>query len=234
MSLRDEARPLRTVLFCAGDQPADVERGFLSGADSIVIDLEEPRTPFTEADARGGPGPGAGIPRRRATDRAARVRPRAAAIHGSDVEGSAGRHRGPPRRASSCPRSRGPPTSTPPMHCSGAWRSRPGCPMGSHRHLPDPRDGAGAPPGLRDRHRVGPGCLHGRRRLPLRRHPPGPRVPVDGGRSRDAVPALEGPRRRPGRRHPLPDQRDVGRRSRRRGRPPRPGARSCASSATTG
>ena len=41
-------RPLRTVLFCAGDQPGDIERGMTSGADSIVIDLEEPRTPFPE------------------------------------------------------------------------------------------------------------------------------------------------------------------------------------------
>jgi citrate lyase subunit beta/citryl-CoA lyase len=49
MTLRDAVRPLRTVLFCAGDQPADIARGFASGADSIVIDLEEPCTPFTEA-----------------------------------------------------------------------------------------------------------------------------------------------------------------------------------------
>jgi citrate lyase subunit beta/citryl-CoA lyase len=45
-----DCRPLRTVLFCAGDQPADIERGLSSGADSIVIDLEEPRTPFPEAE----------------------------------------------------------------------------------------------------------------------------------------------------------------------------------------
>jgi citrate lyase subunit beta/citryl-CoA lyase len=43
-------RPLRTVLFCAGDQTADIERGLASGADSIVIDLEEPRTPFPESE----------------------------------------------------------------------------------------------------------------------------------------------------------------------------------------
>jgi citrate lyase subunit beta/citryl-CoA lyase len=47
---RSDARPLRTVLFCAGDQPADIERGLVSGADSIVIDLEEPRTPFPESE----------------------------------------------------------------------------------------------------------------------------------------------------------------------------------------
>jgi citrate lyase subunit beta / citryl-CoA lyase len=45
-----DCRPLRTVLFCAGDQLADIERGLASGADSIVIDLEEPRTPFPETE----------------------------------------------------------------------------------------------------------------------------------------------------------------------------------------
>jgi citrate lyase subunit beta / citryl-CoA lyase len=51
------ARPLRTVLFCAGDQPDEIAAGYASGADSIVIDLEEPRSPITEAhrqDARRG------------------------------------------------------------------------------------------------------------------------------------------------------------------------------------
>jgi citrate lyase subunit beta/citryl-CoA lyase len=46
---RAGVKPLRTVLFCAGDQPQDIERGLASGADSIVIDLEEPRTPFPES-----------------------------------------------------------------------------------------------------------------------------------------------------------------------------------------
>jgi citrate lyase subunit beta/citryl-CoA lyase len=45
-----DVRPLRTVLFCGGDRPDDIERGFASGADSIVIDLEEPRTPFPESE----------------------------------------------------------------------------------------------------------------------------------------------------------------------------------------
>jgi citrate lyase subunit beta/citryl-CoA lyase len=52
---KDDARPLRTVLFCAGSEADDIREGFESGADSIVIDLEEPRTPFSEAqreDAR--------------------------------------------------------------------------------------------------------------------------------------------------------------------------------------
>lgn len=46
---RNGVRPLRSVLFCAGDQVDDIERGLASGADSIVIDLEEPRTPFPES-----------------------------------------------------------------------------------------------------------------------------------------------------------------------------------------
>ena len=45
---RETAPPLRSVLFVAGDQPADIERAWTSGADSMVIDLEEPRTPFPE------------------------------------------------------------------------------------------------------------------------------------------------------------------------------------------
>jgi citrate lyase subunit beta / citryl-CoA lyase len=45
---RERARPLRTVLFCAGDQEADLAAAHRSGADSMVVDLEEPRTPFPE------------------------------------------------------------------------------------------------------------------------------------------------------------------------------------------
>ena len=46
---REHAPPLRSVLFVPGDQPGDLERAWTSGADSLVIDLEEPRTPFPEA-----------------------------------------------------------------------------------------------------------------------------------------------------------------------------------------
>jgi citrate lyase subunit beta/citryl-CoA lyase len=52
---KNDAKPLRTVLFCAGSEEEDIREGYASGADSIVIDLEEPRTPFSEAqrdDAR--------------------------------------------------------------------------------------------------------------------------------------------------------------------------------------
>src|SRR4051794_13659590 len=63
-------RPLRTVLFAAGDDENEVAAALESGADSVVIDLEEPRTPCTEdvrEQARGlthklldevSPGPG--------------------------------------------------------------------------------------------------------------------------------------------------------------------------------
>jgi citrate lyase subunit beta/citryl-CoA lyase len=44
----DDARPLRSVLFCAGDDEADVAAALASGADAVVIDLEEPRTPCTD------------------------------------------------------------------------------------------------------------------------------------------------------------------------------------------
>ena len=43
------ARPLRTVLFCAGTEEAEIRETFASGADAIVIDLEEPCTPINEA-----------------------------------------------------------------------------------------------------------------------------------------------------------------------------------------
>ncbi len=41
-------RPLRTVLFAPGDDEAEVAAALRSGADSVVIDLEEPSTPCTE------------------------------------------------------------------------------------------------------------------------------------------------------------------------------------------
>ena len=44
-----EVRPLRTVLFAAGDDEPGVTAAVESGADSVVIDLEEPSTPCTEA-----------------------------------------------------------------------------------------------------------------------------------------------------------------------------------------
>jgi citrate lyase subunit beta/citryl-CoA lyase len=48
MSTREAVAPVRTVLFSAGDQAEGIRAAHASGADSIVIDLEEPRTPFRE------------------------------------------------------------------------------------------------------------------------------------------------------------------------------------------
>src|SRR5580704_13535791 len=47
---KSDARPLRTVLFAAGSDLNEIEEAYSSGADSIVIDLEEPRTPFPEPE----------------------------------------------------------------------------------------------------------------------------------------------------------------------------------------
>lgn len=68
----DEVRPLRSVLFCAGDDAADVSAALASGADAVVIDLEEPRTPCTDEvrerarrvarAALDGTAPGPGMP----------------------------------------------------------------------------------------------------------------------------------------------------------------------------
>ena len=47
-------RPLRSVLFARGDDRESLEKAVASGADSIVADLEEPRTPYSEADRERG------------------------------------------------------------------------------------------------------------------------------------------------------------------------------------
>jgi citrate lyase subunit beta / citryl-CoA lyase len=47
---RAHSRPLRTVLFVPGSETEQVEQAPFHGADAVVIDLEEPRTPFSEAD----------------------------------------------------------------------------------------------------------------------------------------------------------------------------------------
>ena len=47
-------RPLRSVLFARGDDRESLEKAVASGADSIVADLEEPRTPYNEADRERG------------------------------------------------------------------------------------------------------------------------------------------------------------------------------------
>jgi citrate lyase subunit beta/citryl-CoA lyase len=45
-----DARPLRTVLFVAGSEAEELEQAAGHGADAIVIDIEEPRTPFPESE----------------------------------------------------------------------------------------------------------------------------------------------------------------------------------------
>jgi len=45
---KDDATPIRTLLFVGGSEPQEVLRSKDHGADAIVIDLEEPRTPYPE------------------------------------------------------------------------------------------------------------------------------------------------------------------------------------------
>ena len=46
--MRAEATPIRTLLFVAGSDEEEVRQAADDGADAVVIDLEEPRTPFPE------------------------------------------------------------------------------------------------------------------------------------------------------------------------------------------
>ncbi len=46
---RPRVPPLRSVLFAPGSNEGAVERALSSGADAVVLDLEEPETPMTEA-----------------------------------------------------------------------------------------------------------------------------------------------------------------------------------------
>ncbi len=47
---RAHTRPLRTVLFVPGSERDQVDKSPSHGADAVVLDLEEPRTPCSEAD----------------------------------------------------------------------------------------------------------------------------------------------------------------------------------------
>jgi citrate lyase subunit beta/citryl-CoA lyase len=47
---RDQATPIRTLLFVAGSEDEAVRLSRSRGADAVVIDLEEPRTPFPEPE----------------------------------------------------------------------------------------------------------------------------------------------------------------------------------------
>ncbi len=46
-SPKSRARPLRTVLFSAGSIQSSIEAAAASGTDGLVIDVEEPETPYT-------------------------------------------------------------------------------------------------------------------------------------------------------------------------------------------
>jgi citrate lyase subunit beta / citryl-CoA lyase len=45
---KEDAKPMRTFLFVAGSDEDDVKQALDSGADAVVVDLEEPRTPYPE------------------------------------------------------------------------------------------------------------------------------------------------------------------------------------------
>lgn len=49
-SLKETSPPLRTVLFIAGSEESELAEAANHGADAIVIDIEEPRTPFPETE----------------------------------------------------------------------------------------------------------------------------------------------------------------------------------------
>lgn len=49
-SLKETVRPLRTALFVAGSDEDELGAAADHGADAIVIDIEEPRTPFPESE----------------------------------------------------------------------------------------------------------------------------------------------------------------------------------------
>ena len=47
---RAHAKPLRTVMFVAGSDLEEVEQARHNGSDAVIVDLEEPRTPFPESE----------------------------------------------------------------------------------------------------------------------------------------------------------------------------------------
>src|ERR1700712_97258 len=44
------ARPLRSVLFASGSDLGKVQAAWDAAPDAVIIDIEDPQTPFTEAD----------------------------------------------------------------------------------------------------------------------------------------------------------------------------------------
>ena len=45
---RDDAKPIRSLLYTPGDQEQRIADNAASGADALFLDLEEPRTPCSE------------------------------------------------------------------------------------------------------------------------------------------------------------------------------------------
>ena len=128
-----------------------------SGADSMVVDLEEPRTPYPERERERGRRRRTRV-LRRARCRRARplaVRAGAAAVDRPDAQGPARGDRPEPRPASCVPKiEHARPTCTRPTRCSRCMEVDFDLPPGEPGDLPDPRDRAGDPPRVRDRDRV--------------------------------------------------------------------------------
>ena len=217
---KDDAKPIRTILFVAGSEEDEVLAAAGHGADAIVIDLEEPRTPYSEREREAtrqrmraffdGPAAQAGSPRW-----FVRVQPPDTGQTLKDLRAVMG----PNLAGVLLPKVYGPEDVYRLDSLLTCLEAEVGQPLGSTvvypiletaQSLRLAYDIAVASPRV---------AVHGGCGLPLRRHPPGARLPLDRGGARDAVPAVQGPRRRPGRRDPLPHQRHVGRRHRRHGGP---------------
>ncbi len=70
---KDDAKPIRTLLFVPGTEEERLYRSVDHGADAVMIDLEEPRTPFPEAERERAR---AGVRAFLDSDRASGARPR--------------------------------------------------------------------------------------------------------------------------------------------------------------
>ena len=213
-----DARPLRTVLFCAGDQPADIERGLDLGRRFDRHRSRRAPDPVSRSRAARAPARRCATLLDRAGDGrgAPHLRPGPAAGHRPDPEGSAGRH-GRSVGGSACPQGRRSgryPRHRRParLHGGGSRICRPDRPMvypilETAQALRLAYDIAVASP--RVSYMGGAISRFGDIHQAL-----GFRWTAEG--TRDAVPAVEGPHRRPRRRHPLSHQRHVGWGSRRR------------------
>ena len=197
---RDDAAPIRSILFVPGSEPEEVAASVGLGSDAVILDLEEPREPFSDAQRTvAGEQVGAFL-RSLPADHGrplyfVRVRSPRTGLMFRDLRpgGRRAPHRRPgaqdrrPRRRRR--RRRGP------HRGRGRGRAR----ARVDGDLPDPRDRRGPPERLRDRRGVSP------RRLPRRAPSPASatsarqrRLPLDRRGDRDALPALQGAHRRQG------------------------------------